>query len=274
MAENKKTSTATEKITKPVEKKTASSTKPVEKKTASSTKPVEKKTASSTKPVEKKTASSTKIVENKIVSKEPKKQIEKTINPTSNLPKEVFGVKVNKQAIFDVILSERASLRQGTHKVKNKGEVAGSGIKPWKQKGTGRARAGYRQSPVWVGGARAFGPTPERNYTLSINKKIRKLALSSALTLKSKENSIFVTNIQLTKISTKKMIDFISSLDMGKTQRKVLIITEDEKVFKSTSNIKNANTIKFNSISIEKIINADIIVFSNEHIKKLVEVVK
>ncbi len=200
--------------------------------------------------------------------------IAKTVKFTSSLPKEAFEAKVNKQAIFDTIMFERASKRQGTHKVKTKAEVAGSGIKPWKQKGTGRARAGYRQSPIWVGGARAFGPTPDRNYSLNLNKKVRKLALASALTLKAKEKSVFVTEIKIPKISTKLMCDFIASIDMGKNQRKVLIVTEDEKVFKSASNLKDVETVKVNSISIEKIINADVIVLSKNHVDKLVEVTK
>ncbi|NQZ29037.1 MAG: 50S ribosomal protein L4 [Mycoplasmatales bacterium] len=192
----------------------------------------------------------------------------------STLPKEVFGVKVNSQAIFDTIMSDRASKRQGTHKVKNRGEVSGSGIKPWAQKGTGRARAGSRRSPIWVGGGRAFGPKTERNYSLALNKKVRKLALASALTLKAKAKAIKVQEVKMETISTKEMVKFIKTLKLTKGQRKVLIVTECETVFKSASNIPNVDTVKINSISVEKVVNADVIVLSQAHIDRLVEVIK
>ncbi len=192
----------------------------------------------------------------------------------SALPKEVFGVKVNSQAIFDTIMSDRASRRQGTHKVKNRGEVSGSGIKPWAQKGTGRARAGSRRSPIWVGGGRAFGPKAERNYSLALNKKVRKLALASALTLKAKAKAVKVQEVKMEAISTKEMVKFIETLKLTKGQRKVLIVTESETVFKSASNIPNVDTVKVNSISVEKVVNADVIVLSQAHIDRLVEVIK
>ncbi len=207
------------------------------------------------------------------VTKTTTKPVE-TKASTTTLPKEVFGVKVNAQAIFDTIMSERASQRQGTHKVKSKAEVAGSGIKPWKQKGTGRARAGSKRSPIWVGGGRAFGPTAERNYTLNLNKKVRKLALASALTLKAKDKAVITKDVKLAKISTKEMVKFVEDLKLSKTQRKVLIVTENENVFKSSANIKNVETVKVNSISVEKIVNADVLVLSKTHIDALVKVVK
>ncbi len=192
----------------------------------------------------------------------------------TNLPKEIFGVKVSSQAIFDTIMSDRASRRQGTHKVKNRGEVAGSGIKPWKQKGTGRARAGSKRSPIWVGGGRAFGPKTERNYSLALNKKVRKLALASALTLKAKDKAVKVQEVKMDIISTKEMVNIIDTLKLAKGQRKVLIVTESEAVFKSASNIPNVDTVKVNSISVERIVNADVIVLSQKHIDRLVEVIK
>ena len=95
----------------------------------------------------------------------------------------VFGIEPNNQAIFDMVLLQRASWRQGTHKVKNRTEVRGGGRKPWRQKGTGRARQGSIRAPQWRGGGVVFGPTP-RSYTFKLNRKVRQLALKSALSQK------------------------------------------------------------------------------------------
>ncbi len=197
----------------------------------------------------------------------------KVTSAKTNLPKKVFSLKINTQAIFDTIMSERASVRQGTHKTKDRSEVRGGGRKPWRQKGTGRARAGTTRGPIWVGGGRVFGPTPERNYNLKVNKKVRKVALFSALSLKASENAIKVNEIKLDKISTKELISKVSKL-LGKNQKKALIVTSDEKVFKSARNVKTLDTTKLSSISVEQIINADIVILSNEDIKTLEGMVK
>jgi len=99
----------------------------------------------------------------------------------------VFGIEPNKQALFDMVLLQRASLRQGTHKVKNRTEVRGGGKKPWRQKGTGRARQGSIRAPQWRGGGVVFGPTP-RSYKFKLNRKVRRLALKSALSTKINDN--------------------------------------------------------------------------------------
>jgi len=199
------------------------------------------------------------------------------INITSpsktKLPKEVFSVKINTQAIFDTIMSERASVRQGTHKTKDRSEVRGGGRKPWRQKGTGRARAGSTRGPIWVGGGRVFGPTPERNYNLKVNKKVRKNALFSALSLKASEGSIKVQELKLDKISTKELINQVTKL-LGKDQKKALIVTSDEKIFKSANNVKTIDTTKLASMSVEQIVNADIVIMSKEDIKTLEGMVK
>ena len=99
----------------------------------------------------------------------------------------VFGIKPNKEALYSVVKAQRAAMRQGTHKSKTRSEVRGGGRKPWRQKGTGRARQGSIRSPQWVGGGVVFGPTP-RDYTLRVNRKVRRLALKSALSLKVRDN--------------------------------------------------------------------------------------
>ena len=126
-------------------------------------------------------------------TKTPKKQEAlKPLKNTVELPSAVFGIEINNQAMFDTVMMERASRRQGTHSVKSRAEVSGTGKKPWKQKGTGRARQGSLRSPQFVGGGRAFGPRVERNYNLKVNKKVRRLAFLSALSLLAKEGSILV----------------------------------------------------------------------------------
>ena len=109
------------------------------------------------------------------------------------LNKEVFGIEPNDKVLYDAIITARAGLRQGTYKVKNRSEVAGGGRKPWRQKGTGRARQGSIRAPQWRGGGIALGPVP-RDYTLKMNRKERKLALKSALSYKAKEKAIIVMN--------------------------------------------------------------------------------
>ena len=191
-----------------------------------------------------------------------------------SLPKSVFGVKVNTQAIFDTIISERASKRQGTHKVKHRGEVRGGGKKPFAQKHTGRARAGSTRSPIWVGGGTVFGPTTERNYTSKVNKKYRRLALTSALTLKASENSILVHEFKMTKISTKKLLENIKGLKLKKEFKKILIVTDDEKVFLSGRNSQELTVQKLSGLSVEQIIWADAMIISSKDIKNLEGMVK
>ncbi|MCC3160940.1 MAG: 50S ribosomal protein L4 [Mollicutes bacterium PWAP] len=187
-----------------------------------------------------------------------------------NLPKELFAIEVNNQAMFDVVMSDRSSKRQGTHSVKSRGEARGGGAKPWRQKGTGRARAGSNRSPIWVGGGRAFGPQTNRNYNLKVNKKVRKLAIASALT--TKKDAVKITDFKLDEISTKKASVKIKEF-LGE-KRRLLIVTNDEVVFKSTKNIWAVKTVKVTSLGVEDILLADVIVMSNEDVKYLERLVK
>lgn len=187
-----------------------------------------------------------------------------------NLPKEIFDVTINEQAIFDTVISERASRRQGTHKVKDRAEVRGGGKKPWRQKGTGRARAGSIRSPIWVGGGRVFGPTPERNYKLKVNKKVRKLALNSALSLKAQSQAILVYDFILQKYSTKELLMQLKDLNLNKNWKKFLIINnEDEVVFKSAQNVKSLKVNKISSLLVEDVLNADVIIFATSAWERL-----
>ena len=196
----------------------------------------------------------------------------KTTGPAAkaaSLAKTVLTDKISTQAIFDAIMSERASLRQGTHKVKHRGEVRGGGKKPFAQKHTGNARAGSTRSPIWVGGGTVFGPTTERNYNLKVNKKVRKLAYRSALTLKANDNAIFVDDIKLSKISTKDLLAKIAKMNLKKDIKKLLIVTEDANVFKSGANVQTIQVQKLSGLSVEQIVWADAVIFSKESEKAL-----
>ena len=212
------------------------------------------------------TSSNTKL-KNK---QEPLKPLKNTVE----LPSSIFGIEVNNQAMFDTIMMERASRRQGTHSVKTRAEVSGTGKKPWKQKGTGRARQGSLRSPQFVGGGRAFGPRVERNYTLKVNKKVRRLAFLSALSLLAKEGSILVDDsIKLNEPKTKELIKQINSLNL-EGRKKIIIVSSDENIYKSANNIPNIAAIKLNSLTIEALLWTDALILSKDDIKKLEGMVK
>ena len=152
----------------------------------------------------------------------------------------VFNCEPNTQAIFDAVLRQQSSLRQGTHKVKTKAEVSGGGKKPFRQKGTGRARQGSSRAVQYKGGGVAFGPTP-RSHTFKLNRKVRRLALRSALTLKATNENLFVLDsIKLDAIKTK---DFKAVLDAFKVERKALFVVdvnEDfDNAYMSSRNLEN-----------------------------------
>ena len=153
----------------------------------------------------------------------------------------VFGVEPNKSVLHDSVKNHLANCRQGTQSALTKGEVSYTTAKPWRQKGTGRARAGYKGSPVWTHGGIAFAPKP-RDYSYTLNKKVRRLALKSALSAKAAEGAIYVIdNLHMDEIKTKAFQSFLSKLGV---EGKALVITEnvDEKVVKSARNIAGVTT--------------------------------
>lgn len=139
----------------------------------------------------------------------------------------VFGIEeLNQQVIYDVVNCQRAAMRQGTHDVKNRSEVSGGGKKPWRQKGTGRARQGSIRAPQWRGGGIAFGPTP-RSYAFKLNKKVKKLGLKNTLSYKVKENALIAVDaIKFEEIKTKNFIKFLANIKAeGKT---MVVCTREE----------------------------------------------
>ena len=157
------------------------------------------------------------------------------------LSEAIFGIEPNKSVLHDSVKNHLANCRQGTQSALTKGEVSYTTRKPWRQKGTGRARAGYAGSPVWYHGGVAFAPKP-RDYSYTLNKKVKRLALKSALSAKAAENEIIVIDgLQLEEIKTKTFKSFLTKIGV---EGKALVVTEnvDEKVVKSARNIAGVNT--------------------------------
>jgi len=183
----------------------------------------------------------------------------------------IFGQEVNKNVLHQVVVNYLANQRQGTQSTKTRTEVRGGGIKPWRQKGTGRARQGSIRAPQWVGGGVALGPKP-RDYRFSVNKKVKRIALKSALSSKAVENSIIVVDgLKLEEIKTSKIVAMLKALNVD---TKALIVTaeKDENVYKSARNIKGVTPTYVGVMNTYEILNHDKFVVSKEAIEKMEEV--
>ena len=183
----------------------------------------------------------------------------------------IFGIEPNQAVVFDVIISQRASLRQGTHAVKNRSAVSGGGRKPWRQKGTGRARQGSIRSPQWRGGGIVFGPTP-RSYSYKMPKKMRRLALRSALSFKVQENNFtIVDTFGFDAPKTKEFKNVLTTLEQPK---KVLVVTENEdvNVELSARNIPGVQVSTAQGLNVLDITSADSVIITESAAKKVEEV--
>ena len=168
---------------------------------------------------------------------------------------EIFGIEPNTQVIYDVVNAQRAAMRQGTHDVKNRSEVRGGGRKPFRQKGTGRARQGSIRAPQWRGGGVVFGPTP-RSYSFKLNRKVKQLGLKSVLSYKVQENELVaVEAIKFEEIKTKNFIKFLESIKVeGKT---MVVCSEAELTVEavlSASNLPNVFLAPANNASVYEIL--------------------
>ncbi len=173
--------------------------------------------------------------------------------------------------MHQVVVAHLANCRVGTHNTKDRGDVRGGGKKPWRQKHTGRARAGSSRSPIWVGGGVAHGPHP-RDYHQKVNKKVRRLALCSALTLKvQEENMLILERFDVEAPKTKVMLDFLMAIDSGKKPLFVLHET-NMAVVKSAANIPGAEVMHVDSINVYDLLNHDQLIATPEAVKKLEEV--
>lgn len=183
----------------------------------------------------------------------------------------VFGIEPNKQALFDMVLLQRASLRQGTHKVKNRTEVSGGGKKPWRQKGTGRARQGSIRAPQWRGGGVVFGPTP-RSYKFKLNRKVRRLALKSALSTKIIDNEFMALEaIKFDAPKTKEMVKVLANLD-APTKTLIIVDEIDENVARSANNIPGVKLLDARRANVYDILNSNKLIMTEAAIKSVEEV--
>ncbi len=183
----------------------------------------------------------------------------------------VFGIEPNNSVLFDAIVMQRASQRQGNAKVKGRSEVAGGGRKPWRQKGTGRARQGSIRSPQWRGGGIVFGPTP-RSYSYKLPKKVRRLAIKSALSSKVLENELLVLEgLAFDAPKTKEMTSVLKGLEIN---RKALIVTADadENVALSARNIPGVTVVTVTGVNVLDVVNHDKVIFTKDAVQKLEEV--
>lgn len=187
------------------------------------------------------------------------------------LNESVFGIEPNQHVLFEAIVMQRASLRQGTHKVKNRSEVAGGGRKPWRQKGTGRARQGSIRSPQWRGGGTVFGPQP-RSYSYKLPKKVRRLAIKSALSSKVLEENVLV--LESLAFEAPKTKDFKAVLNGLSVEKKALIVTADldENVALSARNIPGVTVVTADGINILDVVNHDKLIMTKAAVEKVEEV--
>jgi len=186
---------------------------------------------------------------------------------------EIWNVEINKPVLKNAINLALASLRQGTKKTKTRAEVSGSGKKPWKQKGTGRARAGQKRSPIWTGGGHAFALTP-RSYTYKMNKKERVIALKSALSTKYQNKELIVVDkIKLPDLKTKSLTKVLKDL---KAPKKVLFMTneENENLYMASRKLMNVGHIMADEVNILDLINCENLIIDEASVKYIEEVLK
>ena len=179
----------------------------------------------------------------------------------------VFGVEPNTQVMFDAVQVYLANMRQATAKTKTRAEVRGGGKKPWRQKGTGRARAGSNRSPIWVGGGTVFGPDGRQNYKLAMNKKAHALALRSALSIKASEKNIVVVN----ELTTTKTKEFIKVLENLKVEGKALVVLaeENDEFVRSARNVPGIKVVLANNVSVYDLLNANKLVCTVDAVKAI-----
>ena len=183
----------------------------------------------------------------------------------------IFGIEPNVSVMHDVVKNHLANCRQGTQSALTRGEVSGGGKKPWRQKGTGRARQGSTRAPQWTHGGIVFAPKP-RDYSYRLNKKVRRLALKSALSAKAQaEEIVVIDEIKMNEIKTKTFKKF---LDAVKVEKKALVITAEanELVIKSARNIAGVKTTFANLINVYDILNANKLVMDKAALAKIEEV--
>ena len=192
-----------------------------------------------------------------------------TENGQIELNDAIFGIEPNKSVVFDAVIMQRASMRQGTHAVKNRSQVRGGGRKPWRQKGTGRARQGSIRSPQWVGGGVVFGPTP-RSYAYKLPKKVRRLAIRSALSMKAAEDQIkVIEGLAFEAPKTKAFKDILTNLNLGKTL--VVLEGDNDNAYLSARNLPNVKVIDERNVNVLDVVNYDTILITKQALETVEE---
>ena len=183
----------------------------------------------------------------------------------------IFGIEPNEVAIHTMVVNYLAAQRQGTQSALTRSEVSGGGRKPWRQKGTGRARQGSTRSPQWYHGGVAFAPKP-RDYRLSVNKKVRRLAMKSAFSVKAKDEEIIVVDqIKFDEIKTQSMVKMLEAINSDK--KALIVLPEvDKNVILSARNIKGVKTCQVNELNVYDMINADKLIIAKDALAKIEEV--
>ena len=187
------------------------------------------------------------------------------------LSESIFAAEISEYAVYEVIKNHLANRRQGTQSAKTRAEVRGGGRKPWRQKGTGRARQGSTRSPQWIGGGVVFAPKP-RDYSYSVNKKVRRLALKSVLTTKVNEGNLIVLDaLEMNAPKTKDFIAMLSAVNAGK---KALVVTAENSpnVVKSGRNIPGVDITFVNTLNVYDIMRHDSLIITKEAVRKTEEV--
>ena len=181
----------------------------------------------------------------------------------------VFGGEVKEHLLYSAVRYQMAARRAGTHKVKGRAEVSGSGKKPFKQKGTGRARAGHKRSPIWRGGGVVFGPTP-RSYAFKLNKKVRRAALRSALSRRVEENRLVVLDeLVLPEIKTRQVVDFLGRFELSDAL--VVIDSRDETVVRSARNLPNVTVLPSDGLNVYDVLHRQNLVMTQAAIQAVTE---
>lgn len=186
------------------------------------------------------------------------------------LNESIFDVEISKDAMHQVVLAQLANKRQGTQSAKTRAEVRGGGIKPWRQKGTGRARQGSIRAPQWIHGGIVFAPKP-RDYRVSVPKSMRRTALKSALTSKVQDNEMIVLeNLEFNAPKTKEMISVLNAFEAKKTL--IIVAESNENVYKSARNIPGVAVIPVNNINVYDILKYEKLMLTKDAVSKIEEV--
>ncbi len=189
-----------------------------------------------------------------------------------DLIKDIFGLRINLDLIHQALVTQLANSRQSIAHTKDRSEVSGGGKKPWRQKGTGRARHGSTRSPIWIGGGITFGPRKEKNYSKKINKKAKRKALLMVLSSKFKDNElIIVDNLKLKKYKTKEGVEILNNFKKIINQKSILLVTLDNEkdVARVFKNIPKTKTIAARNINVKDLLNSKYLFISKDGIREI-----